>query len=590
MGNISAFQATDIAHLAMLDGCQSADILALARCGNFGQNKGSASRDLVRLACQKLKLCEAMPITVDVLDPNSRKTTQEEAAVFLPHLVFSNLAEHYHQAFESLFCFADSQIFWKNVEHLKDPRLVPPIALDKRVTTPMVTAPVFLHGDGAEYQSRDSLMTWSWGPLLSNDSSLASHLLLVSFPKSCTVPTTWGPLNDWIAWSFDALVKGKHPTTDPYGTALAASSLLKGSTLVKSMVENAGKPLTSGGHRAVLWAIQGDLEFFSNVLKLGHWSNQFPCHQCDAQKPIHKKIACPPGKSVKLLKEEDQKYQYVTPAQAMLHKKSNHPLFSVKGVSSASVRGDSLHILYCRGVASHVAGSLLHYLCFFDGLGKRQKVNPNARLQTMFGRIKELYQEKQTPSRLTNLRLSMICDTSKPHARFACLESKAAECKHLLPCLLDLLAEILPEDDPIHQTMKICLGALVDIGDHYDSCGIFLSTDEYAKGCSLAKRFFNSYHELHQWALLKGRKIFHVTWKFHTFHHLILDSKYLNYRCHHNYKPEHFVGQMSTLTHSCSFGVKASKLSFKLCSKYRLLLHLQLCRPGFGNLGDFQDP
>ena len=104
--------------------------------------------------------------------------------------------------------------------------------------------------------------------------------------------------------------------------------------------------------------------FFANILHLPHWNTQFPCHECDCQKPVYKKVPCPEEKSVKLLKEEEQDFKYVSPQEAFENKRSTHDLFQIPGVSTALVRGDSLHILYSRGVASHLAGSLLHYIIF----------------------------------------------------------------------------------------------------------------------------------------------------------------------------------------------------------------------------------
>ena len=225
--------------------------------------------------------------------------------------------------------------------------------------------------------------------------------------------------------------------------------------------------MAKGHHRAIIWAIQGDQEFFSNVLKLSHWQNKYPCHECDAQKPMFKKKACPEGKSVKILKEENQQYEYVSPQQAVLAKRSSHPLFSIPGVSTAMVRGDSLHILYSRGVGSHLAGSILHYMCFYDW-PQRQRVSPITRLQKIFARVKELYSKRKTTARLTNLRLSMVTNTQKPHKAYPCLEAKAAETKHFLPCLDEVVKESLPEDNPIHHTMLDCLKAFNQISQHFD--------------------------------------------------------------------------------------------------------------------------
>ena len=194
LGKLSATQVAEIGHLAMLEGCKSPEITSLAKCGNFGQNKGNAHRDMVAHFCKGIQICDPMPTAVDVLDQNTRKTTKEDAMLYLPHLMFSKLAQHYPSEFEKLFCFKETAAFWQGMEKVRDPKLAPPLTtLDKRVIQPTKTCPIFIHGDGVEYQTRDSLMTWSWGSMLSKQDSLASHLLLVAFPKCCSVATTLGP-------------------------------------------------------------------------------------------------------------------------------------------------------------------------------------------------------------------------------------------------------------------------------------------------------------------------------------------------------------------------------------------------------------
>ena len=144
---------------------------------------------------------------------------------------------------------------------------------------------------------------------------------------------------------------------------------------------------------------------------------------CDAQKQIFKKKACPEGKSAKIFKEENQQYEYVSTQQAVLAKRGSHPRFSFPGVSTAMVRGGSLHILYSRGLGSHLAGSILHYMWFYDW-PKRQRVSPTTRLQNIFARATELYSKRKTSARLTNLRLSMITDT----------QSERSHTKHIHTC------------------------------------------------------------------------------------------------------------------------------------------------------------
>ena len=182
-GKISATQAAELANLAFLSGWE---ILNLAKCGNFQEQAGNCNRDMVALLCKQMKT-EAHPVKVTMKDPKTQRAATEEVPVLLPHVLFSKLSAFYPEAFQNIFATAECQAFWAGVEKTKDPRLTKPIAGSSgKVHMPSKTIPLFIHGDGCEFQTRDSLMTWSWGSLLSQNTSLSAHLLLTAMPKSCT--------------------------------------------------------------------------------------------------------------------------------------------------------------------------------------------------------------------------------------------------------------------------------------------------------------------------------------------------------------------------------------------------------------------
>ena len=59
-GRLSATQVAELAHLAMLPGCQHKDLLDLAKCGKFGSNVGNCHRGMTTLCCkpeQKMSMC-----------------------------------------------------------------------------------------------------------------------------------------------------------------------------------------------------------------------------------------------------------------------------------------------------------------------------------------------------------------------------------------------------------------------------------------------------------------------------------------------------------------------------------------------------
>ena len=160
--------------------------------------------------------------------------------------------------FHEIFPLDKVQKFWNDVEASKDERLQHhPM---KTQNWKNMCIPLWVHGDGVEYARRDSLMCWSWGPLMTNFSEVEAKFLLTSFPKSCTSPETWNDLMKEICWSFNSLVKGVHPTHDSNGKPLKKGS---------PFYEMKGQPLATG-YKAVIWSVQGDAEFFSNHLLLPH--------------------------------------------------------------------------------------------------------------------------------------------------------------------------------------------------------------------------------------------------------------------------------------------------------------------------------
>ena len=65
-----------------------------------------------------------------------------------------------------------------------------------------------------------------------------------------------------------------------------------------------------------------------------------------------------------------------------------------------------LHILFCKGLYSHLLGGLLHYLGWFEGPGKSTQKKFWERLALIFQQAQGEYSKQGIASRLTNLRLS----------------------------------------------------------------------------------------------------------------------------------------------------------------------------------------
>ena len=428
--------------------------------------------------------------------------------------------------------------------------------------------PIYVHGDGVDYANNDSLMVFSWGPLEkgAQQQTLLSHWLLASFAKSCGTKETWNVIWKHLLWSFKALASGKHPGKDADNKPLEKGSVF---------FPKAGLPLHPKGYRGVLWSVIGDHDFFANSLALPHWSSKHPCWECDAQNFT----PCTFGKGYKEICLEKQKFRVFTHEECLAKPLSEHPLFKLDHVSTKHVRGDPLHILFCKGIYGHVLGSILHYCCFLEGPGKRSKKKPCERLAVLFNQVQLEYTKQDCRNRLTNLKLAMITDPAKPWVKHSHLDCKGGEARHLLPALVPVIQRLFEDtQEECEQHMLVVATSLEKLVKGWDEADTFLTPAEYQRSLKLASAFLTSYAWLYQWSLEKDRKSFHVVPKFHSFIHLIWNSKFLNPRCQWCFMGEDFVGQVSKLTHSISMGVSSTRLSQKLAPKYRVLVHLFLTR------------
>ena len=100
-GTLSATLIQELAHLALLDGAEGDELAALAKAGNYGEIKGNVHRDVVSTFCKGIHI-EPLQITTSCIDPKTSQEQDTEAAVFLPHVLFSRLETEYPDKFKDL--------------------------------------------------------------------------------------------------------------------------------------------------------------------------------------------------------------------------------------------------------------------------------------------------------------------------------------------------------------------------------------------------------------------------------------------------------------------------------------------------------
>ena len=116
----------------------------------------------------------------------------------------------------------------------------------------------------------------------------------------------------------------------------------------------------------------------------------------------------------------------------------------IPGLTTKMVRGDCLHILFCNGVLGHLLGGVIHYLLWHDGGGVHQSTS--LEVGALFQAVQKEYVRQNPPTKITNLRMSMLCDIKNPHKAFATLDLKAAETKHFLHAFIPVAKELLTMD------------------------------------------------------------------------------------------------------------------------------------------------
>ena len=188
----------------------------------------------------------------------------------------------------------------------------------------------------------------------------------------------------WISWSFMAQCMGKLPNEDPDGKPC----------------EKAGHWITPQKFRFVVWRLEGDHEYFSNVLGLPHWAKHEMCWDCDSHVLV-------PGKHWNNL--DGHSWVVKTLAECRTNPVSDHALFKLPGVTSKNVCHDALHVVFNHGILAHILGGMLLLLCWTEPSGVRQPVPPENRLALIWQKIQQYYKEHLSTTRLRNLKLKMCC-------------------------------------------------------------------------------------------------------------------------------------------------------------------------------------
>ena len=92
--------------------------------------------------------------------------------------------------------------------------------------------------------------------------------------------------------------------------------------------------------------------------------------------------------------------------------------------------------------------------------------------------------------------------------------------------------------------MLDCMEHLQKVVDIFDEQDIVLTIEKWTEAFTLAKGFLDTYSLLNQWGEEEERLLFHKVYKFHSFQHLVENSRYLNPKGTWCFSNEDFVGKI----------------------------------------------
>ena len=556
VGRLSAIYIQQISSAALADGCDHPELATLASYGGWGCSPQNCSRDLKQSMQRETKLHAELTIPTPCRNPKIGKTEEVAGSVLQPHKLFADFYEHYNGKFHEIFGTKYVDEFWNTINQ-NDVRVTHHAGLPTRAEDLQRCIPGWVHGDGVQYHERDSLMTWSWGSMLSMGfNSLISSFFFAAWPKLATAAGTWNTLLQVFVWSLLALASGCWPETQWDGTAWPPGS---------DDARRAQSPL-AGGWRIVIMFLLGDHEHFSNEMGMPHWNCHEFCWMCDASR-------------VGTIKK---RWDYFAPDNQWLFKSieseiasptSTHPLFAL-GLTCFHIMVDILHA-WDQGIWCHLAASFLKEIIYIH----YSDHSPTDALVIVWQAIHWHYDMLGSNTRLTNLTLSMIVGSEKyPNKNVPVFKAKAAETRHLIP-VLAMIAGELNDGSPHCLNRLATLQHAVQMQKAVDQQPMFMSAASQRFLVHHSKNFLVHYTVLRQWAKDTGFLGYHVVPKFHMGGvHLPLQCAFINPRFVWTYKAEDWVGRVSMIAHSASFGTGSHKLSYKLVEKYQFLLFLCFTR------------
>ena len=553
-GYISAPTAQYLAEGAAMDGSTHPEILQLARAGSSGRWRQNCKRDIERNFMASVKSPPTMTVRVPAYNNKSSDAGDVwvDCEILPPHWLFSTNAEEFPGVLRSFGC-AGLEEFWTAAQNSNDPHLLHH-PLTSKPDWKKRAIPIVLFGDGAKFARTDSLEVVAWGALLARISTWASKYVTACFVQNAQARggvRTWDEIWKALAWSIGAMFEGVHPVRDHRGQPWPRGSYGG---------ERAGRPLSRDGYFCVVHRVVGDMGWLYKRLglRLAPAANE-PCAWC----------AC--NRSDKPFLDLQPTAAWVgttlTPPQPA---PSNHPVFTIVGVSLFSIALDIMHV-FDLGVLQHLVGSLFYIWVWHGQLAGAVP----SRVDRLWAMVRAEYDRLGSNCRISNLITTMFASRDAPHQHFPRFTGKAMETRQLVSVVFNL-AQRFATGAPRDQAILQCVANFMRFYSVLSFAGPVPTAAEHDRLRNALWPALQTYSRLSFACAADGIRAFALVNKHHFALHLLDQCAHLNPEMVWCYPFEDLIGRVQRVAMASKSGMVSVSIPRVILSKYRRVLHRSL--------------
>jgi len=480
-----------------------------------------------------------MPYTADGLTE-----TIVRHCCFLPHELFACLSA-YPELFSELLSGPAGTLeqFW---EHTAETEWFQRHPLQHEIeASPQLCVPIGIHGDDAGVFSNDKVMVLTWGSVARELRTLDSRLLFCAVAYRHAVHgKSIEAAYEVLTWSLQCLAAGVWPDVDHKGRPLDSMEHCGSQHAGRHRLNQAGRPLTTAGHRGIWSEMRGDWKFLVEALDLqANYGTNWTCHLCRAHKKINRLLYTHFKMSAHLRKT---RVSHACFRDSYCTRVRPH-LFNIPGFNIWRVWADAMHCLDL-GVYQQAAGTCLMELvtegvwgdCGDDGF--------------LAAHVEyKVWCRQRGVEPCPRFDRTRICGKSNEFPQFSQQSAKAAQTRYLIRWLYDVLRKpgvSIGRHGGIRLAMFSSFARFEDVCDDY---GRFLpapAREELAKSMESALLCMNA---LSSEALSAKEYRWHIVPKCHMATHLAFDfaATGVNPRRVTCYADEDMVGRVKKIVERC---------------------------------------